>query len=106
MRCSYDELRTLYLGQLAFLWMEDSTTEATRVSVDQKIDSFAEGDLEHATEIILALLDITTKDGDIKSPAGTPPNLIVRSSWFCPLSGVILKCFPNVSSVALGPLNI
>ena len=43
--------------------------EATRASVDQKIDNFGEGCLKHATEVIIALLEIGSKDGDIKSPA-------------------------------------
>ena len=67
-RCRYDEVRNLYIRQLAFVWMEDSTTEMIRASVEKKIDSFAEGDLEHGTEIILALLDIATKEDDIKPP--------------------------------------
>ena len=53
--------------------MEDSTTEVTGITVDQKIDSFAEGGLEHAAEIIVALLEIANKDDDIKSPANTSP---------------------------------
>ncbi|KAF9641806.1 hypothetical protein BDM02DRAFT_3203210, partial [Thelephora ganbajun] len=40
----YDEIRSLYIEQLGFVWMEDSTTETTRASVDKKIDSFVEGD--------------------------------------------------------------
>jgi len=52
--------------------MEDSTTETTRVSVDKKIDSFVEGDLEHATEVLSALWEIVNKDGDIMAPSSTP----------------------------------
>ena len=83
-RCRYDEVRVLYLEQLAFAWVEDSTTEATRANVKQKIDSFADGCLEHATEIIVALLEIASKDGYVKSPASTSSD--VRSSWLCLLS--------------------
>jgi len=53
--------------------MEDSTTEVTRVSVNKKIDDFAEGDLEHATEILSALWEIVSKDGDITVPSNTSP---------------------------------
>ena len=67
----YDEIRNLYVDQLAFVWMEDSTMEATRISVDKKIDSFAEGDLEYAAEMLSALWEIANKDGDIKAPANT-----------------------------------
>ena len=45
--------------------------EATRVSVDEKVDSFAEGELEHAGEIISALWEIAIKDEDAKPPEGT-----------------------------------
>lgn len=58
--------------------MEDSTTEATRASVDEKIDSFAEGDLEHATEILSALWEIVNNDGDITAPSSTPPSSVSR----------------------------
>ena len=70
-RCRYDDVRSLYVDQLAFIWMEDSTTETTRAGVDKKIDSFAEGDLEHAAEMLSALWEIVNKDGDIKAPAKT-----------------------------------
>ena len=71
-RPRYDEIRSLYVDQLAFVWMEDSTTETTRASVDKKIDSFAEGDLEHATEMLSALLEIVNKDNDVNAPSNTP----------------------------------
>ena len=68
-RRRYDEIRSLYIDQLASAWMEDSTTEATCVSVDKNIDSFVEGDLEHATEMLCALWEIAYKDGDIVAPS-------------------------------------
>ena len=71
--CRYDEVRNLYLEQLAFVWMDDSTTEATRAKVEEKIDSFVEGDLEYATEALSALWEIANKDGDVKAPSSTTP---------------------------------
>ena len=53
--------------------MEDSTTEMTRISVDKKIDSFGEGDLGYATEILSALWEIVNKDGDIVAPLSVMP---------------------------------
>jgi hypothetical protein len=79
-RFRYDEVGNLYLEQLAYVWMEDSTTKATCDSVNQKIDNFAESGLGHATEIIVALLEIANKDEDIKSPANA--SFVVRSSFF------------------------
>ena len=70
-RCRYDEIRDLYIKQLAFTWMEESTTEATRTNVNEQIDIFAKDAPEHATEIVLALLKIADEDGDTISPAHT-----------------------------------
>lgn len=62
--------------------MEDSTTEATRTSVEKKVCSFVEGDLDHAMEILSTLWDIASKDEDIPTPNSGAPS-IVRSSSFC-----------------------
>ena len=67
----YDEIRDLYIKQLAFTWMEDSTTEATRASANEQIDIFAKEAPERAAEIALALLKIAEEDGDTTSPAHT-----------------------------------
>jgi len=55
--------------------MEDST-EATQLSVEAKIDSFAEGDLEHATEILSSLWEIINKDEDVTVPPNSPPSSV------------------------------
>ncbi|KAF9650020.1 hypothetical protein BDM02DRAFT_3128017 [Thelephora ganbajun] len=70
---TYDEIRSLYIEQLGFVWMEDTTTETTRASVDKKIDSFVGGDLEHAAEMLSTLWEIANKDGDIAAPSKTAP---------------------------------
>jgi len=72
-RHRYDEIRDLYAHQLASVWMEDSTTEETRVRIEEKIDSFYEGDLEHAADVLSALWEILNKDGDITAPSNTSP---------------------------------
>ena len=64
-RSRYDEVRNLYIRQLAFNWMDDSTVETIRTSVGEKISSFVEGDLECAAEILSGLLEIAGTDGDI-----------------------------------------
>ena len=91
-RCRYDDVRSLYVDQLAFTWLENSTTETTRASVDKKIDSFVEGDLEHVTEMLSALWEIVNKDGDVKAPTNTPPTvsplrfrLLLHVIWECSL---------------------
>lgn len=77
-RCRYNEIRSLYIEQLAFNLMEDSTTETTRASVEKKIDSFVEGGLEHTAEVLSTLWEILNKDGDVKPPS----NVIVSSPQF------------------------
>ena len=46
-------------------------TEATHASVEEQIGSFAEGDLEYATDMLSALWEIASKD----SSATASPNL-------------------------------
>ena len=68
--CRYDEIRGLYVEQLALIWVED-WSEATHASIEKKIDSFVEGDLEHATETISGLWGVVKRDGDIEAPPST-----------------------------------
>jgi len=91
-KCRHDEIRNLYIEQLACTWMEDSTTETTCANVDEKIESFAEGDLEYLEEILSALWEIANKDGDIRAPASTPSAVRVFCSHLPP--GVTWKCSP------------
>ena len=71
--------------------MEDSTTESTRTSVNNKIDNFVEGDLEHATEMLSALWEIANKDGDVKAPSGTAPAVSYSGFAF-----FYLRCYWDV----------
>jgi len=80
-RCRYDKIRSLYIGQLAHAWMEDSTAETTRASVEKKIDSFIEEGLEHATEMLSALWETANKDDDVQVSANTSSP--VRPFQFC-----------------------
>jgi hypothetical protein len=96
------------MNQLVSAWMEDSTTETTRISIDKKIDRFVEGDLEHATEILSALWEIANDDGDIKAPSNTPS--AVSPVWVsypsrCSTGGLIHAIRPRRSQVPpIGPL--
>ncbi|KAF9785422.1 hypothetical protein BJ322DRAFT_829530 [Thelephora terrestris] len=74
----HDEIRNLYIQQLAYKWMEDSTTKATHSSVKEKINSFVKGDLERATEVLYELLEIASKDEELLAPTNTSP-VIVRA---------------------------
>ena len=64
------EIRSLYVNQLAHAWVEDST-QATRVRVEEKIDSFTEGDNEHVAEALSELLKIANKKGDVVPPSNS-----------------------------------
>jgi hypothetical protein len=66
----YDEIRNLYVEQLAYVWVEDQT-EATRTNIEKKIDSFVEGDLEHAAEMVSGLWKIINQEGEVKAPSNT-----------------------------------
>ena len=65
--------------------MEDSTTETTRASVEKRVCSFVEGDLDHAMEMLSALWDVLSKDEDTTAPAGGL-SLTVRSFQFFSLA--------------------
>lgn len=81
-------MRGLYVGQLAFTWTENSTAEATRVSIEHKIDGFVKGDLEYAAEVFTELWEILNKDGDIKAPGDPPPP--VSPPWSFPGEAEVL----------------
>ena len=86
----HEEIRDLYIQQLASIWIEDSTTEATRASVEKKIDSFVEEGFEHATEMLSTLWEIVNKEGDIKAPENT-------SSTVRPSVRVTRKCLLRIT---------
>ncbi|KAF9779143.1 hypothetical protein BJ322DRAFT_442637 [Thelephora terrestris] len=67
----YDEIRRLYVEQLAFTWMKDSTSGASRTSVDENIDSFVKGNLKHAAAAMAEFWEIANKDGEIKGRVAT-----------------------------------
>ena len=75
--------------------MEDSTTEATRVSVETKVCSFVEGELDHAMEMLSALWDIASKDGDIQTPANDAKSTV----------GSFQSSFSSVQFAPLGCTN-
>ena len=93
-KCRYVEIRNLYVAQLAYLWVGD-TTEAIRKSVEKKIDSFSEGDLGHATEMISALWKVANKDGKVAAPTSTPS--AVSSFPVCLLPSTIQRRLLHIS---------
>ena len=71
-RPRYDQIRNLYTSQLASVWIGDST-ETTRASFDKKLDSFAEGELEHVAGMLSALWRVVNKPGGITVPSNPTP---------------------------------
>jgi len=78
-------MRSLYVGQLASVWINDSTTEKTRTNFNKKIDRFVKGELEHASEMLSVLLEIVSRDGDINAPSGARPAV-------SPFQPCLLRC--------------
>ena len=77
------EIRSLYVDQLACLWVGD-TTEAICTGVEKKIDSFFDGDLEHATEMISALWKVANGDGNVADPSTPSPAVSSSQVTFFP----------------------
>jgi len=94
-RHRYDEMTNLYTDKLASVWMEDSTTEATRARIEEKIDSFYEGDLEHATEVLSTLWEIVNTDGETTAPPGNSPAVSRFLLWHTP--HIIQECLPRTT---------
>ena len=89
MRFRHDEIRDTYIKQLAFTWIEDSTTGVACTRVKKKLEDFAGEEFGHATEIGFALLKVANEDGDVTSPADDP--LAVSLTKFYLLLGMILS---------------
>ena len=99
-RRRYEEMKDLYVNQLATVWINDSTAETTRVSFDKKIDSFVKGDVEHAAEMLSALWDIMNKDGDIIAPSNTSPAVSLFRSYLPPCCAGMLTSHGQTIQVA------
>ena len=69
------------IKQLALYWRQNSITEAIRASINKQVGIFVKEAPEHATEIVLALLEIPDEDDCIKSRAVPEPS-VVSSTGF------------------------
>lgn len=78
--CRHDDIRSLYVKQLAYIWVEDPT-EVILTRIQEKIDRFVRGDLDHAAETVSALWKVIHEDGEIKAPSG--PSSTVGPLWVC-----------------------
>ena len=81
-RGRYDEIRSLYIDQLVSVCMNSSTAKTTRASFDNKVDSFAKGELKHATEMLSTFWEVINRDGEFKAPSDTSPAVSPGLSFF------------------------
>lgn len=60
----YDEIRTTQVNHLVSVWLSGSEKESKELhkKLDEKIDSYATGELEHAAEAISSIWDLACKD--------------------------------------------
>jgi hypothetical protein len=69
------------VNHLLGVWLSGSEEEsrAVRGRLDEKIDSYAAGGMEHAVDAMSSILEISNKEGPVPSgPAPRPPSF----SWF------------------------
>ena len=64
------------IKQLALNWKENSTTEATRTSVNKQVDTLAKEAPERTTEIVLALLEVAGEDNRFRSREVTQSSVV------------------------------
>jgi hypothetical protein len=68
----YDEIRTLQVNHLRYVWSSGSSEESKTLhkNLDKKIDSYAAGELKHAAEAISSIWNLSRKKEAI--PCITP----------------------------------
>jgi len=81
-RGRYDEIRSLYIDQLVSVWMNSSTAITTRINFNSNFDSFAKGELGHATEMLSTLWEVINRDEEIKTPLNTSPAVSLGLAFF------------------------
>lgn len=81
--------------------MGDLTSEDTRASVEQKVRSFVQGDLEHAAETLVGLWEIASNDEDITSPANS--SFVVSSFQLYPPAFTLRWSFCRQAKQATAP---
>jgi len=76
----YSEIRTIQVNHLLGLWLSgnEKVSKAIREKLDEKIECYAAGKLDHAVDAILSIWEISNKEEVAPSPSVAPPN----TSWF------------------------
>ena len=81
--CRYDEVRSMQVNHLLSVWLSGGEEESKELhkKLDERIDSYAAGELEHAAEAISSIWDFARKDGAL-------PPLPKVHKGVCPLNPV------------------
>lgn len=68
----YEEIRAMQINHLLSIWSSGSCEEVKMLhkNLDEKIESWAAGELKHAGEVISSLWELSRKEGDI--PRASP----------------------------------
>ena len=84
--------------------MEDSTTEKTRASVEERVCSFTEGDLDHAMETLSVLWEIASKDEEIEAPSSATVTVSPAHSP-CSQIDVAMLTLPRQTTQPTSPVH-
>jgi hypothetical protein len=70
--CRYDEIRSIQVNHLVSIWLSGGEEESKELhqKLDEKIDSYAAGELEHAAEAISSIWDLARNN--------EPPPPVIR----------------------------
>lgn len=78
----YTEIKTAQVNHLLAIWLSGSgeEPETVREKLDEKIDSYAAGELEHAVDVISSIWKISNQDKPVPSDPTSHPPPFLRSS--------------------------
>jgi hypothetical protein len=68
--CRYSEIRTIQVNHLLNIWLSGSEKDsgAVRKELEQQIDSYAAGQLEHAAGAVSSIWETSNKEGPVPVP--------------------------------------
>ena len=82
----YSEIMTIQVNHLLGLWLsgDEKESKTVREKLDEKIDNYAAGKLEHAVDAMLSIWEISNKEGATPSISVAPPKWRRRSLFTTP----------------------
>lgn len=91
--CRYSEIRTMQVNHLLNIWLSGSEkhSKAVREGLEQKIDDYAAGELDHAVDAMSSIWEISNEEGTIPfataPPSGGPKGFLWGFPDFFELPG-------------------